>query len=359
MVSRACIIGDLSVNSTINNLYKTLEINVKSNVWTSITFCSAYLTSSAAESLIRLFKLIDTRKRLKINLMVGSKDYFTHPDAIKTVLDFFTNHNKKNIEYNFIQPLDTSFHIKCYIFLGPKLEKMLLGSANLTTNGLNSFGELLVEISDSEIVNQVVNHLDYYYTNSVPWEEAIKEYSLFYKKFAPKVNEEVYHNYSKALTKRIGKSTRSIMKKTIRFASPTIVELYSLESKKIKRINEAIANLKRPELAKNWILFEDLSYDEIANMYPIDSWFDRPQGHNRAWAIGTKRLIGRVGDIILLNENEVVLLMKKYSSIHYMVSERILEMAERLGIKSEDEEAVPLKKNLDKYCNFILKNRKN
>lgn len=359
MQSKAFLIGDKDVNSEATTLYERLRNNIKSSNWSSITICSAYLTVIAAEKLVELFRKITTNKRLKVNIIVGSKDYFTQPEAIEVVLDFINNQREKNIEYNFVQPLDTRFHIKCYLFLGHKYEKLLIGSANLTNNGLESFGELLVEVSHSSIINQVVTHLDYYYKNSVLWHEVIKEYSKEYERNAPKFCEEAYQKYTSIIVKKRIKKSKSF---TIRLTSPTIDELYLIEKDKAKQIASKLTELRKNSLGlayTTWILFEDMPYEEVKSMYPIGSWFDRPEVCGQSWNIGTKRMLSRVGNVISLNENDVILVMKK-GSTHYIVSKEILVLAERLGIKTEndEEEIVPRKKDFDKYRNFIINNRK-
>lgn len=356
MLRKTSLLGDMSINPKADTLYQRLEENIKLNGWNSITICSAYLTKGAAEKLVELFDSITTRKRMKINLIVGSKDYFTQPEAIEVLLHFLDKPRKGNIEYYFVQPLDMNFHIKCYLFLGLKNNKLVIGSANLTMNGLESFGELLIEVNDDETINQVVEHIDYYYTNSVLWRDAISDYSVEYEKNAPKLPKEAYRRYANNVGKKLLKSKTS----TIRLTSPTIGKLYSLESEKSKKIAKKVAEMQRgkPGLAKsNWIVFEDSSYDEIMRKYQVGSWFDRPKSHKDSWNIGANRMVGKVGTILSLAEDGVLLVMQK-RSIHYQVTKRIHSMAKKLRIIDDsDEEKAPTKANLDKYVEFIFQNR--
>ena len=349
------LLGDISINSQAKTLYQRLEENFKLHYWNSITICSAYFTKGAAEKLIELFNLIKKRKRIKINIVIGAKDYFTQPEAVNILLKFLENQSKEDIEYHFVQPSDRSFHIKSYLFLGPTNKKMIIGSANMTMNGLQSFGELLVEINDNEIINQVAEHIDCYYDNSVSWKAAITDYTAEYKKNAPILHKEAYRKYAD----NIGKKLIKLNKKGIQFASPTIGVLESLESDKNQKIGKIIAEIqsKNPTLAKyNWILFQESSYNDITSKYRINSLFDRPENTGDSWEIGSKRMVGKVGEILSIDGEGVVLIMRK-RSIHYQVTKSIFCLAKKLLIITDDDEKAPSKVNLEKYVDFILKNK--
>jgi len=89
--------------------------------------------------------------------------------------------------------------------------------------------------------------------------------------------------------------------------------------------------------------------------YRVGSYFDRPRDLNRSWEIDTHRMICQVGALIPFRKNGVLMFLNK-GSFHYQVTNEILKMAIKLGIKS-DSDIPPSQSKLNKYRNFILMER--
>jgi len=155
------IIGDKKACNEVSSLYEKLASEMLTGPWTSITLCSAFLTKDAAHSVIELINEIKTRRKIKITIIIGVKNNFTVPDAIKVLLDYIENNNRSNFEFNLMLPRDTEFHLKCYLFLGRNAGKAMVGSANLTETGLESRGELMVEVDNEQTVDRIVSYIDY------------------------------------------------------------------------------------------------------------------------------------------------------------------------------------------------------
>lgn len=351
------IIGDKKVCKEAVSLYEKLKSELLTGNWNSITLCSAFLTDSAVQSIIDILNEIKTRRKIKFTILVGIKNYFTVPEAIRLLLDFIKNNSKSNFEFNLMLPKDADFHMKCYVFLGRNGSKALVGSANLAETGLESKGELMVEVDDDQVIDNIVSYIDHYLNESEYWHEYIDKYETVYENTKPdikKVNANGLFKKPRVLKPK--------QKMTIRFTTPTMDALGSVSKEQEERVLEIFYSVKEqyPDINKSsWILFYDQTdedIDAIRDKYPIESCFDRPRDNNKTWEIGTNRIICNVGAIIETLDDEVVMFMKR-GCIHYQVTEQIIEAAERLGIKSEDGEYIPTKKQMDEYKQFILNNR--
>ena len=342
------------------SLYEKLSTEVLSSSWNSITLCSAYLTKEAAQSIINLFDDIKHRKNIKITIITGIKNYFTVPEAIRLILNYIDRDTRSNFEFNLMLPIDPGFHMKCYVFLGKNVGKALVGSANLTIAGLESQGELMVEVDDKHTIDEIVNYVDYYLNESKNWCEYIDKYEAVYQKTKPILsNVNLKGLFSKP------KLFKPKQKMTIRFTAPTMSVLETVSKEQTERVNAIFDRVKDqyPDINKsNWIIYSDLTKDEmkaIKEMYSIGSCFDRPRDTNKTWEIGSNRVICHVGTIINTTDDEIVMFMKK-GCIHYRVTEEIIEGAEKFSIKfdeDEDEDHRPTKDEMDNYKQFILRKR--
>ncbi|WP_313558809.1 restriction endonuclease PLD domain-containing protein [Ruminiclostridium cellobioparum] len=351
------IIGDKKVFNEAVSLYEKLESELLKGSWNSITLCSAFLTESAAQSIIELFDAIKTRRKIKFTIIVGIKNYFTVPEAIRLLIDYIENNNKSNFEFNLMLPKDNDFHMKCNVFLGRNSGKALIGSANLTETGLESKGELMVEVDNQHTIDSVVSYIDRYLNESEYWQEYIDKYEMIYENTKPDIKKDNTNGLFKK--QRILKPKQ---KKTIRFTAPTMDALGTVSEEQEERVIEIFDSVKEQHTdinKSNWILFYDQTEadnDTIREKYLIGSCFDRPKDNNKTWEIGTNRIICNVGAIVNTQDDELVMFMKK-GCIHYRVTEEFILTAERLGIKSDDEEHIPTKEEMDKYKRFVLNNR--
>lgn len=237
-MNRESIIGDETLNINAINLYNKID-NLLDKEWNSITLCSAYLTEPAAESLISFLANIKQKTRLDINVLIGVKNYFTSPNAIERVLGFIENLQNNHIKYSFVIPYDMDFHIKCYIFSSLETTRAIIGSANLTTTGLSSKGELMVEIAEKSLVDKVINHINYYLMDSISWGLYIKQYKKIYKENKPPVLKQV--SPVKKMHVRKARKFNEIS------ASPTI-EILSRTNISEQEIEKILASLRRISL---------------------------------------------------------------------------------------------------------------
>ncbi|NME09460.1 NgoFVII family restriction endonuclease [Paraclostridium bifermentans] len=349
------IIGDTMVYNEAISLYEKLSDEFERE-WNSITLCSAFLSESAANSIIDLIEKIENVNNLKITIMVGTKNNFTSPSSIKILINYVEKINK-NIDVNLRLPLNEDFHMKSYVFIGDNQSKAIVGSANLTDTGLKSKGELMIDINDEETVDEVIEYLDEYLNESVEWEDYIDEYSKIYEKYKPVINNSKMNNL---LSKPIRKKSNKRM--TIRFTAPTMGTLHKISREVSDRVDNIFEFAKRENkniISSYSIIYSDVSEEDIKdikNEYVSGYYFDRPIRIGEEWNIGDSRAICRVGAIVNTLEDEIVMFMKR-GCIHYKVTDEIIKIAEKYGIKN-DEDYTPENDSMDKYKNFILEYRK-
>lgn len=338
------IIGDKNIHNNVTSLHDKLSYEFKQD-WNSITLCSAFLSDSATNSLIELFNNLVNDRKLEITIMIGMKNNFTSPSAIRKLLEYVNVSDKSNIKFNLILPMDNDFHIKTYVFMSEYKSKAIVGSANLTDTGLKSRGELSIDIN-SDGVNDIMEYINGYLKISKPWSDCIDKYEEIYK-----------NNKSTLVTSDI--NNFKVDEKNIPndLQSPTQDDLYEVTSDKSKEIDSLYDNVKykyKNLIRVNAILCED-SIIEINKKYKVNSYLDRPKYTSDSWNIGDNRGICTIGAIEELSNDEVVIFMKG-RSFYYNVTKEIIDKAEELGIKSiDDEESIPSKENMDKYIKFIKK----
>ena len=365
------IIGDKKIYNKSISLYDKLS-NEFNKDWNNITLCSAFLSNSAAESLIELIDNI-TNKKVKLTIIIGIKNNFTQPSAIRILLDYINTCRKTNIEFKLILPMDNDFHIKAYIFKNNSISKAIVGSANLTDTGLKSKGELCVEIINDD-VNTISECIDRYLDTGLLWNECIDKYE---KKYNENKLNIVKADVQSLKTSKIIK--RAIKKKKTRLykpmntytnlkyqnkVSPTMGILDKVTKEGQRKIDIAFKAARQKNLSinkTNAILFFNQSpeyIDYICDKYKVNSIFDRPDEINQSWNIGDKRCICTIGEVSRISEEEVIIFMKR-GCIHYKVTPEIMDVAEELNIKPdiEDEEIIPLNENMKKYIRFVKNNR--
>ena len=365
------VIGDKKIYNKAISLYDKLS-NEFNKDWNNITLCSAFLSDSAANSLIELIEDIGHRK-LKLTIMIGVKNNFTSPSSIRKLLDYINTCKKSNIEFKLILPMDNDFHIKAYVFKNEFTSKAIIGSANLTDTGLKSKGELSIDIKNDD-VNGIIEYIDSYLSISQSWSDCIDQYEKRYSENKStivasdvqslKINKPV-NRKNKNKNSRLGKveymSTNLVYQKRV---SPTMDTLCKLSKEKLEKVDMVlkVAQIENSNIIKsNSILFFNQSPDDIEyihDKYKVNSIFDSPNGINQNWNIGDKRSICTIGAIRNISEDEVIIFMKR-GCIHYEVTEEIISIAEELGIKSidDEEECIPSKVNMEKYIKFIKNHR--
>ncbi|MFZ4797792.1 MAG: phospholipase D-like domain-containing protein [Bacteroidia bacterium] len=145
-----------------------------------ITICTAFLKFSGLKSLLELIN----QKKTKVTFFVGTNFYQTEPSALKQLFNdghtIYLNREKS-----------PTFHPKIFLFRTQNEVKIFIGSANLTSGGLETNIETSVECNttiDSTLHNDLLEQLDYFRTKSKRIEllETILDYEKRYKVYKEK-----------------------------------------------------------------------------------------------------------------------------------------------------------------------------
>lgn len=345
------IIGDSNKISTVLNLKERLNFLFEETIWDGSALCSAFLTEEGAKILIESLSKLINLNDIDLTIIVGIKNYFTSPKAIRLILDFIDNMPK--CDFQLLMPTDPEFHIKCYLFWNDCETKFIVGSANLTATGLNSIGEMSIEITDPLESDDIFKYINAYAEESHHWADVIDDYEKTHAQYKPAIrNSQKDPLFQIKTTIDLGKRIKEI--------APTMGVLSAIDKAEQDRINEAYLLAKDifPGINKsNPIIYFDVTDEEIEEIqeeYPIDAWFDRPRDNDKDWGIGQQRMLCRVGGYYITEYKELIMFMKK-GNIHYKVNEAILEEAIELGMHQEN--FLPDEKIFTRYKKFVVNNR--
>ena len=167
----------LSNNEIVN--HKT-EISNAIELAEEITICTAFLKYSGLKSLLELIN----QKKTKTIFFVGTNFYQTEPSALKQLFN-----NGHTIYLN--REKSPTFHPKIFLFRTQNEVKVFIGSANLTSGGLETNIETSIECNttiDSIFYNDILEQLNYFRTKSKEIEklETILDYEKRYKVYKEK-----------------------------------------------------------------------------------------------------------------------------------------------------------------------------
>lgn len=165
-------------NSTIEN-HKT-EIANAIEFADEITICTAFLKNSGLNGLLDRIN----QKHFRTTFFVGTNFYQTEPSALKNL---FTNGH--TIYLN--RDKTPTFHPKIFIFRKQDQVKIIIGSANVTSGGLETNIETSVvceTTTDSFIFNSLTEQLHFFKTKSNRIEilETITDYENRYEIYRQK-----------------------------------------------------------------------------------------------------------------------------------------------------------------------------
>ncbi len=107
-----------------------------------IDLAVGFLTESGVDSVLYLLKKV--AKRGKVRLLTGLYQGFTEPSALRKLLRVQTE-TKGRISVAVSR--DGHFHWKCYFIEKAKSADLIVGSSNLTSDGLKASGELNVVLT--------------------------------------------------------------------------------------------------------------------------------------------------------------------------------------------------------------------
>lgn len=124
----------------------------------TFTGISAFASQAGIRGLSK--HINEAKKHLKITIVTGIDQKGTSMEALKELLALYIN------AYIFYQPSITIFHPKIYLFEGANKSELIIGSSNLTSQGMfsNVEASLLITIDNSvEADRKIVEQLKDYF----------------------------------------------------------------------------------------------------------------------------------------------------------------------------------------------------
>ena len=141
-------------------------------------FASAFFTFKAYESLKESIQTA-LNHGAKLQFLIGRFDFVTEPRALQQLLNLADKYPK---QVSVFFDADYGFHYKLAVFKWPKKSVVIIGSSNLTPKGLDSIGEVNLEIVGNErVYRQAYEDLVSRIKSAMPAKDHIKEYESRYK----------------------------------------------------------------------------------------------------------------------------------------------------------------------------------
>jgi HKD family nuclease len=110
---------------------------------TEVALASGYLTLTGVKHLQPALKQALGRGGVSVKVLTGIKDNFTEGEALAYLLRLRSQYpDRLSIRLS----RNTRFHAKCYLFGIGDVSKVVIGSANLTSAGMSTDGELSVQL---------------------------------------------------------------------------------------------------------------------------------------------------------------------------------------------------------------------
>ncbi|WP_319508858.1 DEAD/DEAH box helicase family protein [uncultured Methanolobus sp.] len=181
LASKKEYLPELLVNDTDNGKKVLHTISRELKNCEEFWFSVAFATKSGVVSLINPLQELE-KAGIKGKILVSQYQYFTQPEALKSLLKL------KNVDLKIA--VDSDFHAKGYLFKKSNRFNLIIGSSNLTANALCSNKEWNLKISatsDSKLIIDSINEFRNEFKNAVLVDDEFTDsYSLDYnlkKKF--------------------------------------------------------------------------------------------------------------------------------------------------------------------------------
>ena len=187
-----------------NNLRDTLRAEIKKAF--EVRIAVAFVTQSGLEKIIQPLREVSVRG--KVRLITGLYQCFTEPKALLTLLSI---QDKTRNGFSIRLSTEPLFHRKVYLLEYRTQAKVIIGSSNLTREGLESGGELNIMVSlqkKSPFFKELKDNFDkeWKYRSVTPSTKQIREYS----KKRPTQNKS--YSFTKEQLKSILKTDTSHIK---------------------------------------------------------------------------------------------------------------------------------------------------
>jgi HKD family nuclease len=177
-------------NKNSNHKDSLLECFDKSS---TISIAVAFLKTSGLEILFSSIEKAVKRDAV-IKIFCGLDFGLTEPEALKKILKLFESYPESSLFV--VEKFNSTFHPKIYSFLAGPHSSIFIGSANLTSGGLESNEEASFLVS-CKPTDEVFKNVENYFTGLIGKESCKKVTLLFIKQY------EVYYNAQKKARSQI------------------------------------------------------------------------------------------------------------------------------------------------------------
>lgn len=305
------------------------------------TFASAYLTDEAAHRIVSHIASRSGEGSPTIRFLVGTMNRFTRKSAIRILLKAARS-QQPIIEV--LCPESDHFHIKAAYARTERDQIALVGSHNLTREGLLSNGELGVVLSgaDAKPIDRVLSD---WARRSAPWSRRLRTY---------KEGRLPVHTS----TSRIGEQSRLAIHAVASTVEAT--ELTATEQRLVDgawrlfcRNSPALAaQCARPDRLREGLLLYRTVADAWDQGYFAGACFDiSALGDEEPWENGQCREVRRIAALIPLKDERTVVIPYRKKLASYVVTEEIARVANKLGIRRDD--GIPTASQLQGYIDFL------
>lgn len=174
----------MQVGTIENNAHNTLAAFLQATAKgaSALDWASAFLTNAGLESV--LYLLTAAAKKGKVRVLTGLYQGFTEPAALRTLLKA-QSESRGRLEVRISK--EEHFHWKAYFVFGKRTDYVVLGSSNLTGDGLSASGEFNLTLSmpkrasELKLIHSVFDK--HWNHQTVPLSKAIvDEYSRWHMK---------------------------------------------------------------------------------------------------------------------------------------------------------------------------------
>lgn len=256
-----------------NNEFKNHKTEISNAIEFAeeITICTAFLKYSGLKSILELIN----QKKTKTIFFVGTNFYQTEPSALKQLFSdghiIYLNRDKT-----------PTFHPKIFLLRTQNEIKLFIGSANMTSGGLETNIEISIECNtttDSLLHNDLIEQITHFKTKSKRVEklETILDYEKRYK---------IYREKHQIADKEFEKEEEKINEEERKREEDRLRKIEEEKSKKTNPNSDPTKDrfVISDEYKKNWLInFEEFKQFKIENNgntiipkgHKLHNWYKR------------------------------------------------------------------------------------
>lgn len=285
---------------------------------TEAIIASAFLTEAGAERLIDAVRR--ERSGATITVIVGSMAGFTRKAAIRYLQSFITGKNRKLVVARLrlvhpfeAEPRNPCFHAKvAYGRVGTRRHLAIIGSHNLTTDGLESYGELGVAV-DGLVAKSIGRALQHWLARGTMWSEYLRRYKQ--AKRIPGIRRQGRHGGE---SRAYGEAGPLLEMEALSADEERLFDRLCAEHDAVHGDDPPAALTTKADALPAGAVFDSVDYS-----YPDDG--------SLGWTIGAQRGIARTVRFFPDTKSRQGLLVYQWLK-RYRVTDRAIRIAKECGV---------------------------